>query len=149
MARPADSVGLIRRIAGGPGMKEEIAITFDDFGWQALEERAAQQRVSLEELLSLALGYYDSELPSGRAATVVPRFRRTPVDGETRTLALEIEEGMIPRLRREAERRGVELERICEHAALLFLADLDSGKVAEEVVRRARSRSGPGQPGSA
>ncbi|HEY7267326.1 MAG TPA: hypothetical protein VH501_06495 [Solirubrobacterales bacterium] len=130
-------------------MNEEIAITFDDFGWEALEERAAAQRVSLEELLSLALGYYDSELPSGRAATVVPRFRGAPAEGETRTLTLRLEEGTMPRLRREAERRGVALERVCEHAALLFLADLDSGKVAEEVVRRARSKPGPGRPSSA
>jgi hypothetical protein len=129
-------------------MKEEIAITFDDFGWQALEERAAEQRISLEELLSLALGYYDSELPSGRAATGVPRFRRTPANGETRTLALEVEGGTMPRLEREAERRGVALEQVCEHAALFFLADLDSGKVAEEVVRRARSKPGPGPSGS-
>jgi hypothetical protein len=130
-------------------MNEEITITFDDFGWEALEERAAEQRVSLEELLSLALGYYDSELPSGRVATVVPRFRRTPADGETRTLTLRVEEGTMPRLEREAERRGVALERVCEHAALLFLADLDSGKVAEEVVRRARSKPGPGPSASA
>jgi hypothetical protein len=130
-------------------MNEEIAITFDDFGWEALEERAAEQRVSLEELISLALGYYDSELPSGRAAAIVPRFRRGPAKGETRTLTLRLEEGTMPRLECEAERRGVAFERVCEHAALLFLADLDSGKVAEEVVRRARSRSGRGRPSSA
>jgi hypothetical protein len=129
-------------------MTEEIKITLDDFGWHALEERAADQKVSLEELMSLALTYYDSELPSGRAATAVPRFRQVHAGGETRTLILELEDGTLPRLRREADRRGVPVERVCEHAALLFLADLDSGKVAEEVVRRARSKPGRGRPGS-
>jgi hypothetical protein len=47
------------------------------------------------------------------------------------------------RIAEEGERRGVALERVCEHAALLFLADLDAGKVAQQVIRRARSRAGP------
>lgn len=127
------------------GVKEEIKITFDDFGWQALEERAAEEGVGLEELLSLALRHYDSELPNGRAATVVPRFRQAPANGETRAIALEIDDGTVRRLEQEAERRGVALERIYEHAALLFLADLDAGRVAEQVVRRARSGSRPGR----
>jgi hypothetical protein len=136
----------IRSLESHPAIavKEEITITFDEFGWRALEERATAERVGLEELVALALTYYGSELPNGRAATVVPRFRRGPAKGETRTIAIEVEEGTMARLEQEAQRRGVALERVCEHAALLLLADLDSGKVAEEVVRRARSGSGPG-----
>ena len=120
-------------------------MTFEEFGWRSLEERAAQQRVGLEELVALALSHYDSELSSERIATDVPRFRATPAGGETRTLELEVDEGRKRRLQQEAERRGVAPERVYEHAVLLFLADLDAGRVAERVVRRAGSDPGPPQ----
>lgn len=123
-------------------MKDEINISFDEFGWQALEERAAKERIGLEDLVALALRHYESELEGGRAATDVPRFRRA-ARGESRTLGLEIDEGVKRRLQQEADRRGVALERVYEHAALLFLADLDAGRVAERIVRSARSGGGP------
>ena len=43
------------------------------------------------------------------------------------------------RLEQEAERQGLPLARLCEHAALLYLADLDAGRLAERIVRRAGS----------
>jgi|SRR5215470_12659569 len=115
-----------------------MKITFDEFGWSALEERAAEERLGLEGLVSLALTYYESELSSGRAAIEVPRFRRRPNGGETRDMAISIDQASMRRLREEAERRGVSLERLCEHACMLLLADLDSGQVAERVIERAR-----------
>jgi hypothetical protein len=118
----------------------EIPVTFEEFGWRALEERASAERLGLERLVALACNYYVSELAAEREATVVPRFRRPAADGETRTLELELDDPCLPRLEQEAERRGVALERVCEHAALLFLADLDAGRVAERIIRR----SGPG-----
>jgi hypothetical protein len=123
-------------------VKEDIKITFDEFGWRALEERAAEEGVGLDELVALALSYLESELPNDRAATDVPRFRRAP-RGETRTLTIEIDEDVMGRLEEEGERRGVALERVCEHAALFLLADLDAGRVAEQVIQRARSGTGP------
>jgi hypothetical protein len=123
-------------------VKEEIKITFDEFGWRALEERAAEEGAGVDEMVSLALSYYESELSSGRAATDVPRFRRAP-RGETRSMTIEIDEDVMRRVEEEGKRRGVALERVCEHAVLLFIADLDAGRVAQQVIRRARSGAGP------
>jgi hypothetical protein len=123
-------------------VKEEIKITFDEFGWRALNERAVEEGASLDELVSLALSYYESELSSARVATDVPRFRQAP-RGEARSLTIEIDEDVMRRIAEEGGRRGVALERVCEHAALLFLADLDAGRVAQQVIRRARSGAGP------
>ena len=39
------------------GVKEEMKITFDEFGWPALEERAAEQGAGLDEMVWLALSY--------------------------------------------------------------------------------------------
>jgi len=118
---------------------QQVKITFDEFGWTALEERAAEERLGLEDLVALALTYYESELSSERAAIEVPRFRRQPSAGETRALAISVDPASMRHLTDEAERRGVSLERLCEHACMLLLADLDSGQVAERVIERARS----------
>ena len=126
----------------------EIKITFDEFGWSALQERSAEERLGLEEIVALALTYYESELSSGRAAIDVPRFRRSPAQGESRSLKIEIDQGSMRRLEQEAERRGVPFERLCEHASLFLLADMDSGMVAERVIERARSGPSSARPRS-
>ena len=57
-----------------------MKITFNEFGWRALEERAAEEGAGLDEMVSLALSYYESELSSGRVATDIPRvFGGKPV----------------------------------------------------------------------
>lgn len=127
-------------------MTQETKITFDEFGWSALEERAAEEQMGLEDLLALALTYYESELDSGRVAIDVPRFRRSPAGGETRALKISIEPDSRRRLGEEAERRGVSFERLCEHASIVLLADLDSGKAAERIIERARSASSSRPP---
>lgn len=117
----------------------EIELTFDAFGWRALEDQARADGVALTHLVSLSCSYHESQLADDRVATSVPRFRPRPVNGETRTLSLELDEGSLQGIQQEAERQGVSLERLCEHAALLYLADLDAGRVAERVARRAGS----------
>jgi hypothetical protein len=120
----------------------QISITFDEFGWSGLEDEARAERVDLNQVVGLACSYYASELAADRTATIVPRLGQPPaerVERDTRTLELELSEESLRRLEQEAERQGLPLERLCEHAALLYLADLDAGKVAERITRRADS----------
>jgi hypothetical protein len=119
-------------------VKLEIPMTFNEFGWRALEERATAEGLELERLVSLACTHYESELAAERAATVAPGFRMAVVGvGETRTLEVEVSDICLRRLEQAAEHQEVGFERLCEHAALLYLADLDAGRVAERIVRRA------------
>ena len=118
----------------------EIPITFDEFGWSELEGHAGAERLGLDRLVALACGYYESELTAEREATVVPRFGQGTAERATRTtrtMVLELGAECLRRLEQEAERQGVALERLLEHAALLYLADLDAGRLAERIVRRA------------
>jgi hypothetical protein len=113
----------------------DIPITFDEFGWSALEDQAHAERLGVDRLVAQACSYYGSELAAGRTATRVPRFGQPPVERETRPLALELGAGCLRRLEQEAERQGLGLERLCEHAAMLYLADLDAGRVAERIIQ--------------
>jgi hypothetical protein len=101
---------------------------FDEFGWSVLEKRAREEKLELDRLLTLACRYYVSELAAGRTATRAPRFAEKVVDRETRSIVLELDARTLRRL-----------GRLIEHAAILFIADLDAGRVAERIIRSADS----------
>jgi hypothetical protein len=104
-------------------MKLEIAITFDEFGWALLDEEASAEGIEVSRLLVHACNQYASEVVAGRAATVVPDFDKPASERETRALTLELDPECLARLEREARRQGVGLGHLCEHAALLHVAD--------------------------
>ena len=116
-----------------------ISITLDEFGWSALEDHARDEKLELDRLVTLACSYYESELAAGRMATRVPRFGRPVTERESRALVLEMDGPSLKRLEQEAERQGLGLERVVEHAAILYLADLDAGRVAEKIIRHTGS----------
>lgn len=104
-------------------MKLEIAITFDEFGWALLDEEARGEGLEVSRLLERACHKYVSEAVGGRAATMVPDFAKPASERQTRSLTLELDPECLARLEREAKRQGVGLGRLCEHAALLHVAD--------------------------
>jgi hypothetical protein len=55
-----------------------------------------------------------------------------------RAVTLDFDDFGWSALREEAERQGVTLEELLEHAALYYLSDLDSGRVAAKILRRAQ-----------
>ena len=104
-------------------MKLEITITFDEFGWALLDEQARGEGLEVSQLLERACNQYASEVAGGRPATIVPDFDKPASERESRALTLELDPECVGRLEREARRQGVELGRLCEHAALLHVAD--------------------------
>jgi hypothetical protein len=127
-----------------------LTLRFDEFGWESLELEAlrestsdgedvsghALQRLTLDDLLSRAAAYFDAERPTRRAATLAPGFKPGG-QGTPREIQLEVDRDCWERLESEAARQGVALERVLEHAALLYLADIDSGRVAHRGLGRA------------
>ena len=111
----------------------KVELTFDDFGWEALEAEAERLQLSLEALIARAAVYFEGEIDKGRPALQLPPA--ASAEGRAnRELELDIREGTWQRLRREASRQSADVERLLEHAALLFLADLDSGRAAERLL---------------
>jgi hypothetical protein len=120
-------------------MQIEIPISFNRFGWAGIEERAKAEGVELAQLMQDACAYYLAELDGGRMATKLPRFRSEEHGGQVRMLTIELDERLLRRLEAEADREGVALELILVHAAIVYLADSDAGKVAERVARRSQA----------
>jgi hypothetical protein len=113
----------------------EISLGFDDFGWGALQDQARADGLELDQLIDLACSYYESQLGSDRTAMRVPRFEPSAGGRENRVVQLEMGTETRRRLEQEAVRQGVGLERLLEYAAMFYLADLDAGRVTEQIVR--------------
>ena len=114
--------------------RHPLAVRFDEFGWQALEAAAERHNQAVESLIADACGYFSVEVEAGRVATQRPRFRDQDGHGQPRELQLYVRSGIWKVLEQEAERQGAELPRIVEHAALLYLADVDSGRAVDRIV---------------
>jgi hypothetical protein len=111
-------------------MQLEIPITFDAFGWSAVEERAKVERLGLGGLVARACTHFASELDGDRTATTAPDFSPPPSGRQTRRLTIELGDEYVRRLEREAERQGATLERLLGHATLLYLADIEAGSTS-------------------
>jgi hypothetical protein len=122
-------------------VRHGITLRFDEFGWESLESQARRDGETVEDLLSRAAAYYDAERPTRRAATRAPPFKPGG-RGTPREVRPELGRECWERLEGEAERQDVALERLLEHAALLYLADIDSGRVADRVLDRAEETGG-------
>jgi hypothetical protein len=124
-----------------PGKTEHerrITLRFDEFGWSSLEASAGRSARALHGLLSRAVSWFEGELSAPRAALTVPRFRPPDV-GSAREVRLTLPPSRWRRLEAEAARQGIPVERVIEHAALLYLADVDAGRVAGRVLERAET----------
>jgi hypothetical protein len=113
----------------------EISLTFDEFGWSTLDDHARAEGLELDQLLALACSYYASELGGERMALRVPRFEEGS-EQETRTFVLELSSEALEQLEGEAKRQEIRLDRLFEHAAMLYIADLDAGRVAKRITER-------------
>jgi len=117
-------------------VRRALTLRFDEFGWQRLESEARRDGTGLDDLLSRAAAYFVAERPTGRPATFPPPFK-PDARGEPREVRVEGDAECWEGLETEAERQGIPVERLLEHAALLYLADSDSGRLAERVLDRA------------
>ena len=117
-----------------PGLR--VTLRFDDSAWVTLEAAAGRDHETLDDFVSRAVLYYQAELPASRIAMSAPRFK-PPGHGSPRDLALGIPSEAGERMKAEAARQDAPLEQLYEHATLLYLADIDAGRVADRVLEGA------------
>lgn len=101
-----------------------MILRFDEFGWQGLEAEAGRDGVTPDELVGRGAAYFARAVHPTRAAARAPSFK--PSEGAApREIRLELTRDDWVRLDSEAERQGIPLERLLEHARFLYLADVD------------------------
>jgi hypothetical protein len=133
--RPMTRLGAQEEASARALITRRVTLEFDEFGWESFEAEAEREGEAVEELLARAFSYFDLELRRARAAVLAPRFKPDGL-GTPREVRLEHARGCWESLEREGERQRIPLERLLEHAGLLYLADADSGRVADRVLDR-------------
>jgi hypothetical protein len=81
-----------------------------------------------------ALRYYLSDSESGRPDWPYPTFLRSNGSGGGTALEVSIDDVVWRSLEREADRQGVSVQQLAEHAALYFAADLDAGRITQRIL---------------
>jgi hypothetical protein len=123
------------RMSNGASVRREMALTIEDFGRTAIRDRARALGVPVDALVSQAVLYYLAQRGGERTATRIPRFTRSDAAPDaTLTIELELEESEWSALELASVEERLPVERLVEHIALLFLADIDSGRVAVRIV---------------
>ena len=112
------------RSSGTEDGRRLLEIRLDSFGWQTLEAAAGRQDESIEELVAAACGHLVIESERGRAAA---RLLRLPGPREAEARELEL---VLPARIWHA----LELPRVIEHASLLHISDLESGRGARLIL---------------
>jgi hypothetical protein len=111
-----------------------MTLALGNFGRATIEELAERYSLPPEEFVARAAEYWLADRDSDRASQRLPRFQREPEERETVQLSVDLAPEAWEALQEEAQRQGVAVERVLEHAALYLVADLDSGRVATRIL---------------
>jgi len=96
----------------------------------SLKKEARRQGVTVDALLGQAISHYLSDRDSGRAAWRFPVAGRDRQEPEP-VLELSVADDDWNALEAEAKAQHVHTDRLLEHAALYYLADIASGRLTD------------------
>ena len=107
----------------------ELTLRFDRFGCREVYEAALRQGRTLDTILADALANLEAGIERRRLAAAPPGFLAHRAPGET-SIRVLTPASRLRRLRPEARRWQIPLERLVEHALLLYVADGHAGRIA-------------------
>ncbi len=115
-------------------MQRDVVLNLDEFGRHALESFVRERRRSRSVAVRTASLYYLADREADRPTWPVPRLARAGGRrGDTVTVRIKLDASTWEVVTAEAERQEVTAETLVEHAILYFLADLDSGRIADRL----------------
>jgi hypothetical protein len=107
-----------------------VRLRFDQFGRRRLESSIRDGQPTLDGLLARALAHFDEELERGRPAAVPPGFGAHRSELGEEVELMPVAQWRWEGLQERAGRWEIPVERLLEHALLLYLADLDFGRLS-------------------
>lgn len=118
----------------------ELTLRFSPFALESLEGAAARQGLALATFLRHAVLYLLAERSDGRLSACVPRFARGFSEGDPLSVSLSLENSDWARLEQVAGKDELPVAELVSHAATLYLADSESGRVGRRLLLAGRSR---------
>jgi hypothetical protein len=125
-------------LGGMPGSADtrQVELVLDGFAREALGGQVARAGVSEARLIEQAVRHWLEVRGSQRLSVRAPRFGQSGSVTATRVrVRVRLAGSEWEALERSAADQGVTLERLLVHVVMLFLADLDSGRLAVRVAR--------------
>jgi hypothetical protein len=115
-------------------MARSLTLEMDEFGFEAFTELAERQGGSASRVVTMAAQYYLADSDDERPAWRVPSFAHK-VEPERRRagVRIELDDATWDALVQEAGRQEVDICVLAAHAVLYFIADVDSGRVAQRM----------------
>jgi hypothetical protein len=117
-------------------MTRNVTLHLDEFGQQLLDRLTQGGEGTPDGVFRTAALYYLADRKSGRSAWRARRFRAGP--SPSPGIRVEFDDDTWDALSEEAGRQRVSTEVLAVHALLYFLADLDSGRLADLLEERLR-----------
>jgi hypothetical protein len=119
-----------------PAKTRQVELVLDGFAREALGGQVARAGVSEARLIEQAVRHWLEVRGSQRLSVRAPRFGQSGSVTATRVrVRVRLAGSEWEALERSAADQGVTLERLLVHVVMLFLADLDSGRLAVRVAR--------------
>jgi hypothetical protein len=119
------------KLARDDGEKRQVAVVLSRLAFEGL---TGGGDVPAAAGLDGAIRFYLGDRASERPAWPYPDFLR---DSETKgdaSIELELDAGLWREFEQEAERQGVSVEQLAEHAAFYFAAELDAGRLTQRIL---------------
>ena len=123
-------------------MGRTLTLRLGPFEREALDRYGISQRVTTDRVIGTAVLYYLRERDSDRPEWRMPELARAEPGGASE-VEIELGHETWRALVEEAAAQSTDSETLARHALLLFLADVDSGRVAgklADVVRPGEDR---------
>jgi hypothetical protein len=109
-----------------------VTVTLSRFACDALggEDRNHGVRSEMER----AVRCYLSDRGSGRPAWPYPGFLRGSEAARDVALEIEVDDELWRAFEEESGRQGVSVEKLSEHAAVYFVAEVEAGRITQRIL---------------
>jgi hypothetical protein len=115
-------------------MSRNVTLKMDAFGARAFGELARRHGGSASRLLRMAAHYYLADSDDERLGWRVPSLAREEgADRRGVAVQVQLDDATWTALAREARRQRVAVATLATHAVLYFIADVDSGRLAQRM----------------
>lgn len=118
-------------VAREDGEKRQVTVVLSRLAFEGL---TGGTDVPTPAAMEGALRCYLGDQGSERPAWPYPEFLRGSETERETSIELELDPELWREFEEEAERQGVAVEQLAEHAAFYFAAELDAGRVTQRIL---------------
>jgi len=136
----------------GPGVardegagKRHVTVFLSELAFEALTERGVDSESRASARMKSALRCYLGDRGTDRPAWPYPGFLRGSESQKEVPVELEVEEELWGVFVEEAEKQGVSVEQLAEHAAFYLAAEVNAGRVTQRILEDLESTEGGGR----